>query len=105
MGLGLVVSASSPLQGATMSEPMYRVIADDLRRRIESGDLAPGAQLKSEVELREDYGQDGKASRNTVRDAIKLLVARGLVETRPGQGTFVVRKTEPFLTRLTQDPE
>ncbi len=87
-----------------MSEPMYRVIADDLRRRIESGDLAPGAQLKSEVELREDYGQDGKASRNTIRDAIKLLVARGLVETRPGQGTFVVRKVQPFISKLKTDP-
>ena len=57
-----------------MAEPMYRLIADDLRRQIESGQLAPGAQLMSEVELREEYGQDGRASRNTVRDAIKLLV-------------------------------
>lgn len=84
---------------------MYRLIADDLRRQIESGDLAPGAQLKSEVELREDYGQDGKASRNTIRDAVKLLVARGLVETRPGQGTFVVRKVHPFVSKLKTEPE
>ena len=90
-----------------MSEPMYRVIADDLDRRIKSGELEPGGQLKSEVELREEYGQgeDSKASRNTVRDAIKLLVARGLVETRPGQGTFVVQKVLPFVSRLNTDPE
>jgi GntR family transcriptional regulator len=90
-----------------MSEPMYRLIADDLRRQIESGELAPGAQLKSEVELREDYGQrqDAKASRNTVRDAIRLLVSRGLVETRPGQGTFVVKKVLPFISLLNTDPE
>jgi GntR family transcriptional regulator len=85
-----------------MSEPMYRLIADDLRCQIESGELAPGAQLKSEVELRGDYGQ---ASRNTVRDAIKLLVSRGLVETRPGQGTFVVQKIDPFVSKLNTDPE
>jgi len=92
-----------------MSEPMYRLIADDLRRQIESGSLPPGAQLKSEVELREEYGQgqgpDGKTSRNTVRDAIKLLVSRGLVETRPGQGTFVVTKMIPFVSKLNTDPE
>jgi GntR family transcriptional regulator len=89
-----------------MAEPMYRRIAEDLRRQIESGELAPGSQLKSEVELREAYEQDGKeVSRNTVRDAIKLLIARGLVETRPGQGTFVMRQVVPFISRLTTDPE
>lgn len=93
-----------------MAEAMYVVIADDLRHKIESGELAPGVQLKTEVELREEYGQeewgrDGKVSRNTVRDAIKLLVARGLVETRPGQGTFVMRKMTPFVSKLTADPE
>ena len=84
-----------------MTEPMYRQIADDLQRHIESGDLAPGEQIKTEVELREEFGQDGPVSRNTVRDAIKLLVSRGLIETRPGQGTFVVQKIDPFITTLS----
>ncbi len=90
-----------------MPEPMYRLIADDLERKIKSGELPPGEQLKSEVELREEYGQgeDSKASRNTVRDAIKVLVTRNLVETRPGQGTFVLRKVIPFVSRLNTDPE
>jgi hypothetical protein len=42
-----------------MAVPMYRLIAADLRRQIESGALKPGAQLKTEVELREDYAQNG----------------------------------------------
>src|ERR1700748_1360156 len=90
-----------------MSEPMplYREIAEDLRRQISTGELAPGDRLKSEAELMEAYGRDGKASRNTVRDAIKFLASRGLVETRAGQGTFVAETMQPFLTRLTQDPE
>ena len=90
-----------------MSEPMYRLIADDLRRQIESGELAPGAQLPSEVELREKYGtgQDSKASRNTIRNAVKVLVSRGMVETRPGQGTFVMMKVVPFVSKLNTDPE
>ena len=65
---------------------------------------SPGAQLKTEVELREDYAQNGTISRTTVRDAIKLLAARGLVETRPGQGTFVIKKMRPFVSKLTADP-
>jgi GntR family transcriptional regulator len=84
-----------------MADPMYRQIAEDLRRQIESGELPPGSQLRTELELREKYD----ASRNTVRDAIKWLITRGLVETRPGQGTFVVQEIIPFVTTLTGDPE
>jgi GntR family transcriptional regulator len=80
-----------------MLEPLYRQIADDLRTKIESGELAQGSQLATEIELREQYN----ASRNTVRDAIKWLTTLGLVETRPGQGTFVVEKINPFVTTLT----
>ena len=83
-----------------MHDVMYRRIADDLRSQIESGLLAPGAQLPTEGELMADYG----TSRNTIREAIKMLVTPGLVETRPGQGTFVVEKINPFVTTLTGDP-
>jgi len=80
---------------------MYRQIAEDLRQRIVSGDLAPGSQLPTELELRERFN----ASRNTVRDAIKWLTNLGLVATRPGQGTFVVEKIDPFVTRLSGNPK
>jgi GntR family transcriptional regulator len=80
-----------------MPDPMYRRIAEDLRQQIESGELGHGAQLPTELELREHYD----ASRNTVRDAVKWLTTRGLVETRPGQGTFVVEKIDPFVTTLS----
>jgi GntR family transcriptional regulator len=82
-----------------MANPMYRQIAEDLREQIESGQLQPGQQLRTELELRERYS----ASRNTVRDAIKWLTNLGLVETKPGQGTFVTRKIDPFVTTLTGD--
>jgi GntR family transcriptional regulator len=84
--------------GGQMAEPMYRQIAEDLRQKIESGALAPGAQLPTELELREQYNN---ASRNTVRDAVKWLMGRSLVETRPGQGTFVIEKIDPFVTTLS----
>lgn len=81
--------------------PLYRRIAEDLRRQIEEGSLQPGQQLLSELELREKY----EASRNTVRDAVKWLITRGLVESRPGQGRFVTEGISPFVTTLTGDPE
>jgi GntR family transcriptional regulator len=78
---------------------MYRKIAGDMRQKIESGELGRGAQLPSEIELREQY----EASRNTIRAAVKMLTALGLVEIRPGQGAFVVEKIDPFVTTLGAD--
>lgn len=67
--------------GVRVVDPQYRQIAEDLRRQIESDELPPGAQLQTELELREEYG----ASRNTIRYAMKWLITRGLVEARPGR--------------------
>jgi GntR family transcriptional regulator len=80
---------------------MYRQIAQGLRQRITSGELAPGQQLPTELELCDLHG----ASRNTIRDAIKWLTTNGLVETKPGRGTFVVVRIDPFVTTLSGDPE
>ena len=93
-----------------MPEPIYRLIAEDLGRRIEDGELPPGAQLKSELELGEEYGaeygQDGRpVSRNAIREALRILVTRGLIESRPGQGTFVSRKVHPFISKLNIEAE
>ena len=84
-----------------MADPIYRQIAEDLRQKIESGKLGHGSQLPTELELRDEY----EASRNTVRDAVKWLTTRGLVETRPGQGTFVVSKIDPYVTILTGEAD
>jgi GntR family transcriptional regulator len=84
-----------------MADPKYRDIAQDLQRRIESGEFSPGDRLPNEMEFREEYN----ASRNTVRDALKWLTIRGLVETKAGQGTFVTQLIEPIITTLSEDPE
>jgi GntR family transcriptional regulator len=81
-------------------QPMYQQIAEDLRKQIDDGTLAPGSQLPTEIELREQYG----ASRNTIRDAVKRLSSQGLIETKPGQGTFVTTRIDPFVTVLTANP-
>ena len=83
------------------NQPMYRFIADDLRAKITTGELAPNDKLPTEGELSTEY----EASRNTVREAIRRLTDEGLLESRPGQGTFVARRLDPFVTVLTADPK
>src|SRR5258708_7186420 len=83
------------------TQPMYRRIADDLRGQITNGQLRPNGKLPTEGELSEKY----EASRNTVREAIRRLTDEGLLESRPGQGTFVATKVDAFVTVLTADPK
>lgn len=64
----------------------YRQIADDLRARINSGSLAAGAMVPSELTIAEERS----VSRGTVRSALALLVDEGLIEVVPGQGRRVV---------------
>lgn len=82
-------------------EPMYRRIAIDLRAKIDSDEYKEGTRLPTEGELMDHYG----ASRNTIRDAVRQLISLGLVETKQGQGTFVILKGETFVTVLTGDPK
>jgi GntR family transcriptional regulator len=81
--------------------PLYQQIAEDLRRKIDSGQLMPGSQLPTEDELMEQH----HASRNTVRGAINQLAIGGLVNTLHGRGTFVAERVNPIVTTLTTDPE
>ncbi len=84
-----------------MAEPLYRQIADQLRRMIESGDLEAGTQVPTEDQLMAEH----HASRNTVRGALKELATRNLVYTRHGKGTFVAERVRPIIITLTSDPE
>lgn len=84
-----------------MSEPLYRTIALGLLDQIKRGKLRPGERIPTELELRDLY----QVSRNTIRDAVRWLINRGLVETRPGQGTFVVERITPYITTLSSDAD
>lgn len=72
---------------------LHDSISQQLNRLIEEGKLAPGDRLPPERELAERF----KVSRNSVRDALRTLEARGLIEIRQGDGTYV-RDVKP--TRL-----
>ncbi len=71
--------------------PLYRQLADDLHRRIHAGEFPPGTALPSEPDLQAHYG----LGLQTVRNAIDLLVLRGLVVKRHGARTRV-RETPPM---------
>lgn len=63
----------------------YQLIAKELEDSIAAGELRPGDMLPSTSELRAEY----KVSYGSVRDAILILKAKGLVEGRQGVGVFV----------------
>ncbi|MFG1976988.1 GntR family transcriptional regulator [Nonomuraea fuscirosea] len=65
---------------------LYEDVAAALRERIESGQYAPGDQLPSEAELRQEFGG---ASANTVRQALGVLTSEGLTRSERGRGVFV----------------
>lgn len=60
-------------------------VTRELDQLIGSGKIAPADRLPSERELAEQFG----VSRTVVREAVRSLVARGLLEVRPGSGTVV----------------
>jgi len=64
----------------------YRQLASVLRDRIRSGQLPAGGRMPSEKDLHDEFG----LARETVRRALAVLRAEGLVEVRHGHGTFVV---------------
>lgn len=86
-GRGRVVAdAETPRVGSSgQSVPSYRLIAADLRGRIERGELRPGDVLPSEAELTARYG----VSRGTTRQAFLELQAAGLIDAVQGRGRFV----------------
>ena len=72
-------------------------IIDAFTQQLVQGNLHPGDQIPTEVELAEKFG----VARNTVREAIKILVAMGVLEIRRPVGTFVCKGfTEPMLSPL-----
>ena len=72
-------------------------ITDAFTEELLEGNLRPGDQIPTEVELAEQFG----VARNTVREAIKILVAMGVLEIRRPVGTFVCEGfSEPMISPL-----
>ena len=71
------------------SSRLYEQIVQQVEESIHKGSLKPGDQLPPERELAEQFG----VSRTAVREAVKALHEKGLVEAFPGRGTFITDGT------------
>ena len=67
------------------SELLYIQVVNQIENRIEAGDLKVGDQLPAERELAAQFS----VSRTVVREAVKALLQKGIVEIQPGRGTFI----------------
>jgi DNA-binding GntR family transcriptional regulator len=79
----------------TSPAPINVRITTDLRERIRSGALSPGARLPTVEQLRAEYGHlgpDGTISDMPVRMALTMLRAEGLIVFAPGMGNVVAAK-------------
>lgn len=65
--------------------PLYHQLADILLTRIRDGQYPSGSRIPAELKLADAY----RIGRPTVRQAIELLVNKGVLERRRGAGTFV----------------
>lgn len=79
-----------------MAQPAYLRIADDLRKQIVEGRLAPGDRVPSRHALAREHG----VSDRVAVEAVRLLVSEGYVESRSGSGTYV--RERPTVKRLTR---
>jgi GntR family transcriptional repressor for pyruvate dehydrogenase complex len=77
---------------------LYEQIVQQIEQSIRKGALKAGDQLPAERELALQFG----VSRTAVREAVKTLREKGLVEAYPGRGTFVTSDTSNTI-RLTLD--
>lgn len=73
-----------------VSKKISEVVIDQIQKKIISGELKEGDQLPPEREMIQDMG----ISRSTLREALKALEVMGVIESRQGNGNFVVNNTE-----------
>ncbi|MBI5879157.1 MAG: FadR family transcriptional regulator [Chloroflexi bacterium] len=80
---------SAPAYKTIRAERLYEQIVSQIELRITNGDLKVGDQLPTERDLGVQFG----VSRTAVREAIKSLSEKGLVDVQPGRGTFITNGT------------
>ena len=76
-------------------KPLGARIEDELMHYILQEPVEPGQKIPNEFELAEKFG----VGRSTIREAVKGLVSRGILEVRRGSGTYVINTSS-----LDEDP-
>ncbi|MEW4412663.1 FadR/GntR family transcriptional regulator [Clostridium sp. AN503] len=87
------------MENKTLAEQTAQRLMEEIRRR----QYVPGDKLPTETELSESLG----VGRNTVREAVRILVSRNVITVRQGAGTFISEKQgvvdDPFGFSLVSD--
>ena len=78
---------------ALNKKKLYEEIVLQIEKLIKKGNLKEGDQLPPERKLAEIF----QVSRNSVREAIRALEEKGILESKPGDGTYVILKEKDFL--------
>jgi DNA-binding FadR family transcriptional regulator len=83
--------ALEPFRGSTppgrrfLGSSVHHSVAQEIGSRIVRGDFPEGSSLPNEAQWSEFFG----VSRSAIREAIKILMAKGLLNSRPKVGTWV----------------
>ncbi|MBK8159595.1 MAG: FadR family transcriptional regulator [Rhodospirillaceae bacterium] len=88
MGLKKAKASAASVKPARGS--LHRSVAQDIGARILNGEFAPGTLLPNEAEWCASFG----VSRTAVREAIKMLMAKGLILSRPKIGSRVQPRSQ-----------
>ena len=81
--------AAKPVYRTVRTSRLFEQIVKQVEDSITSGQLKPGDQLPAERDLAQRFG----VSRTAVREAVKTLREKGLVEAYSGRGTFITNGT------------
>ena len=98
-------AGGKPVYKLVRTSRLYEQIVQQIEDSIVKGVLKPGDQLPAERELAQRFG----VSRTAVREAVKALREKGLVEAYSGRGTFItdgttqaVRQSLDLITKIGQ---
>jgi len=88
------------------SESVVTEVLNRITNSIIHGDIKPGEKIPAEMELMDKLG----VGRNSIREAVKMLVAMGVLEVRRGSGTYVATEMSdsiinPLVFSLIIDPK
>ncbi len=72
-------------------QSLVDTVVEALRSQLAAGEWKVGARIPTEHALAEQL----QVGRNTVREAIRVLVHAGMLRSRQGEGTFVVSAADP----------
>lgn len=82
------------MSAPTLKRSLVDIALEQIRQRIDDGTWLLGQRLPPEPELAEIIG----ISRNTVREAVRVLTFSGVLEVRQGDGTYVRACADPLST-------